>query len=107
MSAIQTAIRAKAFEEGFDVVGFADADIGNASGEGLAKFVEDGAHGDMDWLARRVPERQHPTHLWSGVRTVISVGVNYGPADDPMAVLGSRATAPSRSTRAAMTITTS
>jgi len=87
VSAIQTAIREKAFEEGFDVVGFADANIGNASGERLTKFIEDGAHGDMDWLARRVPERQHPTHLWSDVKTVISVGVNYGPADDPMAVL--------------------
>ena len=87
VSASQTEIRDKALEEGFDVVGFADANITDTSGERLAKFIEHGAHGDMDWLASRVTERQHPTHLWSDVKTVISVGVNYGPADDPMAVL--------------------
>jgi epoxyqueuosine reductase len=87
VSATQAAIRDRALEEGFDVVGFADANIGDTSGQRLANFIEHGAHGDMDWLARRVTERQHPTHLWSDVKTVISVGVNYGPADDPMAVL--------------------
>lgn len=87
VSTSQTEIRDKALEEGFDVVGFADADIPDTSGERLTKFIEHGAHGDMDWLASRVTERQHPTHLWSDVKTVISVGVNYGPADDPMAVL--------------------
>ena len=87
VSAPQTEIRDKALEEGFDVVGFADANITDTSGERLAKFIEHGAHGDMDWLASRVTERQHPIHLWSNVKTVISVGVNYGPADDPMAVL--------------------
>jgi epoxyqueuosine reductase len=87
VSASQTAIRDKALEEGFDVVGFADANITDTSGERLAKFIEHGAHGDMDWLASRVTVRQNPIHLWSDVKTVISVGVNYGPADDPMAVL--------------------
>ena len=80
-------IRDKALEEGFDVVGFADANITNTPGERLAKFIEYGAHGDMDWLAKRVTERQHPSHLWSDVKTVISVGVNYGPANDPMEAL--------------------
>jgi len=87
VSLSQAAIRDKALEEGFDAVGFADANITDTSGERLAKFIEYGAHGDMDWLASRVTERQHPIHLWSDVKTVISVGVNYGPADDPMAVL--------------------
>ena len=87
VSVSQAKIRDKALEEGFDAVGFADANITNTSGERLAKFIEYGAHGDMDWLARRVTERQHPSHLWSDVKTVISVGVNYGPADDPMEAL--------------------
>jgi len=87
VSVSQAKIRDKALEEGFDAVGFADANITNTSGERLAKFIEYGAHGDMDWLARRVTERQHPSNLWSDVKTVISVGVNYGPADDPMEAL--------------------
>ena len=88
VGATQTAIRDKAREEGFDVVGFADADIGNAPGQRLAEFINDGAHGDMDWLANRFAERKHPTNLWPDVKTVIAVGVNYGPSDDPMAALG-------------------
>jgi len=40
VSAPQTEIRDKALEEGFDVVGFADANITDTSGERLAKFIE-------------------------------------------------------------------
>jgi len=88
LTAMQAAIRDRALEEGFDVVGFAQADLGDVPGERLEAFVDRGLHGDMDWLERRVDERRNPTALWNAVQTVISVGVNYGPLSDPMAVVG-------------------
>ncbi len=41
----------------------------------------------MDWLAREPQRRTDPRTLWSEVRSVIMLGVNYGPDEDPLAVL--------------------
>jgi epoxyqueuosine reductase len=44
----------------------------------------------MDWLAREPQRRTDPRTLWSEVRSVIMLGVNYGPDDDPLSVLQAR-----------------
>jgi epoxyqueuosine reductase len=44
----------------------------------------------MDWLAARPERRADPRMLWAGVRSVIMLGVNYGPDEDPLAILQSR-----------------
>ena len=41
----------------------------------------------MDWLAANPHRRAHPRNLWSDVRSVIMLGVNYGPDEDPLALL--------------------
>jgi epoxyqueuosine reductase len=90
VTAIQAAIRDRALEEGFDVVGFADADLGDEPGRRLDAFIAQGAHGDMDWLAARLAHRRHPNALWHEARSVISLGFNYGPEVDPMAAVRRR-----------------
>jgi epoxyqueuosine reductase len=44
----------------------------------------------MDWLAARAEFRVDPQALWPDVRSVILLGVNYGPATDPLAHLDHR-----------------
>ena len=44
----------------------------------------------MDWLAREPQRRTDPRTLWSEVRSVIMLGVNYGPDEDPLAALAAR-----------------
>ena len=62
----------------------------------------------MDWLAANPERRTDPRALWPGVRSVIMLGVNYGPDENPLALLESRARAArSRSMRKATIITTS
>ena len=41
----------------------------------------------MDWLAETEPRRADPRVLWPEVRSVVMLGMNYGPASDPMANL--------------------
>lgn len=41
----------------------------------------------MDWLAANPHRRAHPRNLWSDVRSIIMLGVNYGPDEDPLALL--------------------
>ena len=75
---------------GFDCAGVTGPEaIADAAGHFRA-FLEAGAHGDMDWLAARPERRTDPRGLWAGVRSVIMLGVNYGPDQDPLAILQQR-----------------
>ena len=60
----------------------------------LRAFLETGAHGDMTWLASNADRRGSPRALWADVRSVVMLGVNYGPQDgsdaDPLAILKQR-----------------
>jgi epoxyqueuosine reductase len=44
----------------------------------------------MDWLAANPGRRADPRALWASVRSVIMLGVNYGPDDDPLSILKQR-----------------
>jgi epoxyqueuosine reductase len=77
---------------GFDAVRFASADMVASAGEALAAFLAEGRQGDMGWLAGTAERRKTPRALWPEARSVILLGLNYGRAGDPLAVLeyGSR-----------------
>ena len=44
----------------------------------------------MDWLAANPERRTDPRVLWPGVRSVIMLGVNYGPDENPLEMLEKR-----------------
>jgi len=44
----------------------------------------------MDWLARAPERRTDPRALWGDVASVILLGVNYGPDEDPLLILKAR-----------------
>lgn len=58
--------------------------------ERLAAFIADGAHGDMDWLAATAERRSAPQALWPDARSVVMLGLNYGPDEDPLKILQER-----------------
>ncbi|HEX4637037.1 MAG TPA: tRNA epoxyqueuosine(34) reductase QueG [Rhizomicrobium sp.] len=86
-ASIKTDILARARAEGFDTVRFADAraEPGNASR--LLEFLQAGHHGGMEWMKKRADWRCDPQAMWPDARSVIVLGLNYGPAHDPLAVL--------------------
>jgi len=84
---IKEGIRAKAHELGFDAVGFASAEANPADARNLATYIGDNRHGDMTWMATNVERRSDPRTLWPEARTIVAFGLNYGPADDPVAPL--------------------
>jgi epoxyqueuosine reductase len=75
---------------GFDCVGITDPEAIADAGRHFQDFLADGAHGDMDWLADRTERRADPRVLWPGVRSVIMLGVNYGPDENPLTILQQR-----------------
>ena len=84
---IKAAIRDEALALGFDAVGFAAAGSDPADRTRLAEFVKAGYHGDMAWMARDDGRRGDPKALMPTVESIIVLGVNYGPGQDPMAVM--------------------
>ncbi len=81
-------IRDKALALGFAAVGFAPATLGAETGDRLRRFLADGQHGSMGWLAERVAQRTAPATLWPAARSVVCVGLAYTPEGDPLATLG-------------------
>ena len=55
--------------------------------ERLGTWLAEGRQGSMEWMADRADERADPARLWPEVRSIILLGMNYGPAEDPLASL--------------------
>ncbi len=85
---LKALVVAEAGAAGFDAVRVtAPEALGDAPGHRLRTFLDDGRHGEMDWLAAHAERRVHPRALWQDVRSVIMLGKNYGPDEDPLALL--------------------
>jgi epoxyqueuosine reductase len=75
---------------GFDLVAVTKPDAIPLAPDRLARFVAEGHHGTMEWIAGTATRRGEPKKLWPEVRSIIVLGMNYGPEHDPMEVLGKR-----------------
>jgi epoxyqueuosine reductase len=85
--ALKVALAGKARAHGFDVIGVTRPDSIPLAMERLERFIAEGSHGDMTWLQTSAARRGDPRVLWREARSVIMLGLNYGPPDDPLAVL--------------------
>jgi epoxyqueuosine reductase len=75
-------------EAGFCAIGVARADAAPLTAARLHAWLEAGAHGDMIWMEETEKRRGSPAGLWPEVRSVISLGMSYAPAIDPLALAG-------------------
>ena len=73
--------------QGFDACHIVSANADALAAQGLQNFVAAGYHGQMAWMESRMDERAAPQKLWPEAQSVIMLGVNYGPACDPLAAL--------------------
>jgi epoxyqueuosine reductase len=87
---LKQALAREAQALGFDCIGVAAPDATIEAAGHFREFLAIGAHGDMDWLAHNPERRADPRGLWPEVRSVIMLGVNYGPDHDPLAILSER-----------------
>jgi epoxyqueuosine reductase len=87
---LKAALAGEARALGFDCVGVTDPDAIEDAARHFRSFLDAGAHGDMDWLAAHPERRADPRVLWPDVRSVIMLGVNYGPDENPLAILEQR-----------------
>jgi epoxyqueuosine reductase len=75
---------------GFQAVRFASADPPPRAGAALDVFLANGRHGDMAWLAANPERRKSPRAIWPDVKSVIMLGMSYGPERNPLEALAQR-----------------
>ncbi|MGZ8345854.1 MAG: tRNA epoxyqueuosine(34) reductase QueG [Allosphingosinicella sp.] len=83
---MRAALDAQAAELGFSACGIARADAAPQTAARLRAWLDSGAHGDMIWMEETAARRGSPRGLWPEVRSVISLGMSYAPAGDPLAL---------------------
>ncbi|KKC34485.1 tRNA epoxyqueuosine(34) reductase QueG [Devosia psychrophila] len=83
-------LRTRATALGFDSFGIAPADARPDLPEKLNAALAAGWHGDMAWMEETAERRGSPNGMWPEARSVILLGINYGPESDPLAILGER-----------------
>jgi epoxyqueuosine reductase len=88
---IKAALRERARALGFDAVGFAKPELPRKIQSAYRQYIAQGRQGDMAWLARKPERRQSPKALWPAAASAIVLGMNYGPDEDPLAILERRA----------------
>ena len=80
-------IEEEARAAGFDVVAVTTPDAAPAAPARLAHFLSEGRHGSMSWMEETAMRRAHPRALWPEVRSMIMLGMNYGPEENPLPIL--------------------
>lgn len=71
-------------EAGFDAVRLVRAvDVPDRT-EFLRGWVGAGWHGEMGWMEETAARRGHPSSLWPDVKSIIVLGQNYGPEENPL-----------------------
>ncbi|WP_249729475.1 MULTISPECIES: tRNA epoxyqueuosine(34) reductase QueG [unclassified Chelatococcus] len=87
MAGLRRALIDRARQMGFDDVRITHPDAIPDAPERLAAWLEAGYAGSMTWMGETPDRRADPRALWSEVRSVIMLGMNYGPSGDPLASL--------------------
>ena len=80
----KSTIQRKSKEFGFDIIKITDPKIHKKNQYYIKDFLKNDFHGDMDWLEKNLERRVSPKKLWSDVKSIIVLGVNYGPNHDPL-----------------------
>jgi epoxyqueuosine reductase len=84
---LNAALRARAAALGFDACRVAAPEVIVRAPVRLAAWLADGMQGEMGWMAETAARRADPRALWPGVRSVVMVGMNYGPQENPLDAL--------------------
>ena len=87
---LKSQLNDQARDAGFDVVRITKPDTVAAAAEAFDDFLDRGWHGTMDWLAANAARRRDPRALWPDVKSVVMLGMNYGPESDPLKALTRR-----------------
>src|SRR5687768_5582208 len=77
---LKSSLVALAKQRGFDALGISDIDLQKDAAH-LDRWLAEGKHGEMGYMARHGTRRSRPAELVAGTVRVLSARMNYWPAD--------------------------
>jgi epoxyqueuosine reductase len=80
LDSLARAIKQWGSELGFQEVGISDCNLGDAEMH-LLKWLSQGRHGDMDYMAKHGTKRSRPAELVPGTLRIVSTRMNYLPPE--------------------------
>jgi len=80
-------LRQRAQKLGFDSFGITCATTNPKLATRLDKALKAGWHGDMHWMQETALRRTSPKGLWADVKSIVLLGVNYAPKENPLPLL--------------------
>ncbi|MEN9895538.1 MAG: hypothetical protein RIR97_1390 [Pseudomonadota bacterium] len=84
---LATFLKRDAEQLGFDLCKITGPDAIPNVPDRLKAFLESGYHGSMRWMEETSDRRASPSVLWPDVQSIILLGMNYAPQEDPLATL--------------------
>jgi epoxyqueuosine reductase len=87
---LKTALVAKAHDLGFDLCRITTPDSTPDTAPRLAAWLDADYAGDMDYMDKTRERRGAPRALWPTVKSIVMLGLNYGPEGDPLATLAQK-----------------
>ncbi len=83
MNTKKDTISKKAKELGFQLIGYTNPIINQKDKKRYKVFLDKNFHGEMNWLNRQYKLKSNPNKLWKNVRTILILGINYAPKENP------------------------
>ena len=83
-SAPKSDILALANSVGFESVRITSPKGIEKNADYFSEFLTKSRHGEMKWLEEKADRRKSPLILWPEVKSIIMLGMNYGPAHNPL-----------------------
>ena len=77
-------IKTKSAELGFDEFGVTDLESFEFNASKIKEFINNNYHGEMSWLKDKLEIRSNPKNIWNDAKSAIVLGLNYGPASNPL-----------------------
>ena len=83
-SELKDRLAERARAEGFCAMGVCAPDAIPEAPARLRRFLDEGHHGQMAWMAERTAWRGDPRALWPEARSVVMLAMSYAPDHDPL-----------------------
>lgn len=81
---LREALANTARREGFRAFGVCAPDVTHKSAARLDRWIADGAHGEMSWMADRIAWRTNPARLLPGVQSILLFADSCAPTSNPL-----------------------
>ena len=87
---LRAGLLAQARAAGFDIIRVTRPDAAPLAGPRLHAWLAEGRHGTMGWLEETQARRASPASLWPAAKSIVVLGMNYGPDENPLDLLARR-----------------